>query len=199
MWNLEVRATNRLLSKDPLDGPREPWINDGYAHVFWRALCGDMTYVGGDQTQKESYRRVLPTDFASYASFLDGNAAGSRRSATVKGRRTFRPVRSDGVNRRRNEFLYAINAMSGDRQSFVTEGGRIGVGPRGTREGDQVNVVAGSKVPLLLRQCGNATSEVVCDATHEGYMVVGDAYVYGIMDGEIQMQEDGQLQSIFLL
>ncbi|KAF4985023.1 hypothetical protein FDECE_16885 [Fusarium decemcellulare] len=217
MWHPEVRATSRFLSKDPLVELDEPWINDGYAHVFWRALCGDMTYVGGDQTQKESYRRVVPTDFASYASFLDGNAAGSRRSVTVKGRRTFRPVRSDGVNRQRNEFLYAINAMSGDRHIFVTEGGRIGVGPRGTTEGDQVTVLAGSKVPLLLRQCGNVscgaskveqllpslgektTSEMVCDATHEAYMVVGDAYVYGVMDGEVEMQEDGQLQSIFLL
>jgi len=54
----------------------------------------------------------------------------------------------------------------------VTEGGRMGLGPRSMQAGDLVVVLRGGVLPLILRDTG------------AGYWFIGPAYVYGIMDGE---------------
>lgn len=43
------------------------------------------------------------------------------------------------------------------------------------KSGDKVFVLRGSEVPFILRPCGLG---------REGFFVVGDCYVHGIMDGE---------------
>ncbi|KAI1366569.1 heterokaryon incompatibility protein-domain-containing protein [Xylaria arbuscula] len=65
------------------------------------------------------------------------------------------------------------------RTLFVTKGGRIGLGPDILQPGDQVWLLAGAKLPFLLR------------ASSSGRMtMVGEAYVDGMMFGEL-WTEDG--------
>jgi hypothetical protein len=59
------------------------------------------------------------------------------------------------------------------RRIFRTHENYLGNGPRSTRPGDQVWILAGAKVPIILRPQENGK-----------YMVVGDSYVHGIMHGE---------------
>jgi len=61
---------------------------------------------------------------------------------------------------------------------FVSEGGYIGLCPCGALVGDLVCVVLGSEVPLVLRPKG------------EEYLLVGGAYVHGIMDGEAMAEAE---------
>lgn len=70
-------------------------------------------------------------------------------------------------------FWVAMQHNLRDRCFFVGEDNYIGVAPQGTREGDLFVVAFGSAVPLVLRE-------------EEGLsMLVGDAYVHGIMDGQL--------------
>lgn len=58
------------------------------------------------------------------------------------------------------------------RVMFVSATGWVGLVPYGTREGDLVFVIIGADVPLVLRQLD------------DGYELIGEAYVQGIMNGE---------------
>jgi hypothetical protein len=66
----------------------------------------------------------------------------------------------------------AINIAHDRRRGAVTRGGSIDLVPINARVGDVVAVFTGGRVPIILRP----------EAGH--FNVVGDADVYGIMDGE---------------
>lgn len=66
---------------------------------------------------------------------------------------------------------------------FKTAKGYIGLGPPRMEQGDQVCIVFGCKVPLLLRE------------VYDAYLLVGDCYVFGMMQGEmIEELENGRLE-----
>ena len=60
------------------------------------------------------------------------------------------------------------------RRPFITENGYVGVGPKSIEKGDEVIVFLGADTPHILR---------AIDGT-KGHVLVGDAYVHGVMDGE---------------
>ncbi|PVI03100.1 HET-domain-containing protein [Periconia macrospinosa] len=68
----------------------------------------------------------------------------------------------------------AWHALQG-RKIFQTKGGYIGIGPQTLDKGDSLFVLCGGKVPFILR-----------NASPEGYRLVGEAYVDGIMEGQVQ-------------
>lgn len=59
-----------------------------------------------------------------------------------------------------------------DRVMFVTEKGYLGLGPARTEVADKVSLIAGAHVPFVLREGAS------------GWILVGEAYVHGIMYGE---------------
>jgi hypothetical protein len=63
------------------------------------------------------------------------------------------------------------------RSFFVTEKGYMGLGPFNMEEGDLVYVLAGGQVPFILRP----------EVSPDGFWLVGESYVHGIMDGEATM------------
>lgn len=60
------------------------------------------------------------------------------------------------------------------RSFFVTEKGYMGLGPSSIEEGDLVYVLSGGQAPFILRP----------KVLREGFSLVGESYVHGIMDGE---------------
>lgn len=71
------------------------------------------------------------------------------------------------------EFSLTLTNIQRGRRIGWTDGHYMGVFPGSTQHGDLVAVLLGSKLPYVLRPCGN------------NYLLVGPAYVYGIMNGEI--------------
>ena len=59
---------------------------------------------------------------------------------------------------------------------FSTEKSYLGLGPIGTREGDLICVLFGSNVPHVLRE------------NNGEYILIGEAYIHGFMDGEAMEQ-----------
>ncbi|KAF4853646.1 Heterokaryon incompatibility protein 6, OR allele [Colletotrichum siamense] len=73
------------------------------------------------------------------------------------------------------------------RRPFGCIKGHIGLGPLELRDGDSVWVILGADVPFILRP-----------AIDGGFLVVGEAYVHGIMDGEYVNSRTHPLQRIEL-
>jgi hypothetical protein len=71
------------------------------------------------------------------------------------------------------EFFYAFteNRFLG-WSSFVTDSGYMGIGPPYAKPGDRVCIIHGAKVPFLVRP------------VRGGYLLVGEAFVLGMMDDE---------------
>ncbi|KAJ8133102.1 hypothetical protein O1611_g520 [Lasiodiplodia mahajangana] len=75
------------------------------------------------------------------------------------------------------------------KRMTVFKAGRnhIGNGPEALRLGDEVWILSGAKVPIILRPTDQGRRKVV-----------GEAYVYGIMQDETTPPMDGQIQKIIL-
>lgn len=70
-------------------------------------------------------------------------------------------------------FQTSMKEVSQGRRVILTTGNFLGMGPRSTREGDQVWVLKGTNVPFVLRPLSDGQ-----------FSLVGEAYVHGIMYGE---------------
>jgi hypothetical protein len=66
------------------------------------------------------------------------------------------------------------------RRMFRSKKGYIGLAPQFAQEGDQIRLFKGDAIPLVVRPEG------------ERWRLVGDSYVYGIMNGEAFKEEDLQ-------
>lgn len=67
---------------------------------------------------------------------------------------------------------HAMRRACVNRRLCVTQGGRLGLGPRTTKEGDLICNLSGSLWPVVLRNCG------------EDHRIVGVCYIEGVMFGE---------------
>jgi len=70
------------------------------------------------------------------------------------------------------------------RQFAITNLGLIGLVPIAARVGDSVGFFAGCRVPYVLRRRG------------EGYALVGDSYLHGVMNGEGERLETEMLRIV---
>lgn len=68
------------------------------------------------------------------------------------------------------------------RRLYTTAEGALGVGPAGTRPGDEVWVIKGAKVPFVLRRREGGSEE---------FALQGDTYLHGAMDGKMLDAEAG--------
>ena len=72
------------------------------------------------------------------------------------------------------------------RRLMTTKDGKIGMVPGRTQKEDQIWVLFGCSIPLVLRKCKAEGS----------YEVVGECYLHGYMNGEIIKElQDGKVKS----
>jgi hypothetical protein len=86
----------------------------------------------------------------------------------------------------RSALEYVVTS-SGGKAFAVTEGKRLAMVPATARLDDVVVIFAGSKVPSILRQQG------------EAFLFVGSAYVHGAMDGELWTGDQSDMQEFTLV
>lgn len=74
----------------------------------------------------------------------------------------------------KKQVIEAVKVNSQARRLFATNSARLGLGPGTMEVGDEVWIVESGAMPLIPRPAGS-----------EGeYLLVGEAYVHGIMHGE---------------
>ena len=79
-------------------------------------------------------------------------------------------------------YLASFQQATRNRRFFITEAGRMGLGPRLVEPGDFVCVLLGSQVPFVLR------------AGDELYEIVGECYCHGVMEGEaVKGPDEGEV------
>lgn len=89
------------------------------------------------------------------------------------------------------EYFDAFATLCMGRSFFATKGGRIGVGPRGTRQGDSIVILPNGTVPFILRHM---------EENVKVHRLVGEAYVHGLMWGEMaeDLRDPGNLEELVL-
>ena len=71
-------------------------------------------------------------------------------------------------------WLHLYSESIGNRRLALTKGGRLGLVPAATNSLDTVCIINGMDVPFVLRKINNTS-----------YILIGEAYIFGAMDGEI--------------
>ena len=175
----------------------------GIPHLLkeWKSMSEICRYVYGSDLE-EAFRRTLLADA------IGGKRCLEKNLSAVIATETDRAVLTDSsVGETSPDFVYLTEGRLGTvergslpskearlnsrvdlseasvkraaikRAFFVTEQGYMGLGPLGMEEGDLVYVLSGGQVPFILRPTILA----------EGFSLVGESYVHGIMDGEATM------------
>lgn len=75
-------------------------------------------------------------------------------------------------------FMIACAQFQAGRKPFITSSGRLGFGPTNLQEGDQVCVLDYAEAPNVLRRSKEENGLK--------YQVLGQAYVHGMMYGEVE-------------
>lgn len=86
---------------------------------------------------------------------------------------TLHPDGASSASSVNNSRKYSRSFYLADRVAFSTETGYIGLGHPDTVIGDELHLIQGSDTPFILRKSDGR------------YELVGEAYVHGIMDGEL--------------
>jgi hypothetical protein len=144
---------------------------------FCRTLCANSTHMESSSLQVIPKRtpitdgRALVRDFEDYMSvysFIANNIWQPHiLAANINALRCY----EQGMNR---FFESSILSMA-DRQLFITNAGRTGIGPAGMQLTDMVCIFTGAPMPVILRPAG-ITGQ---------YRLVGECYVHGLMNGEV--------------
>ena len=158
----------------------EPRKHIEYKEVYacklqWKdQALGSKTYPGGDDPVDAFWRTLL----------FD---TGVRDRFTAKDlpriRKAFQQWSSTSVDNTSEGYQSEDERMF-DRMSTlwrfsITKKGYFGMVPVHSQVGDRVCVMFGVAVPLIIRQVGSP------DSSERRHVLVGPAYVHGIMDGEI--------------
>ena len=85
------------------------------------------------------------------------------------------------------ELDLAINLAALGRSFCIFDDGRAGWVPQTAEVGDRIAIFLGATVPILLRPRGN------------GYIVLGEAYVHEMMDGQAFEGPDVHIETITLI
>jgi hypothetical protein len=107
----------------------------------------------------------------------------------------------DGFHFVTDRFWHATEA----RKMIFTEQNRMGTGPSAykynveladTQAGDDVHVLFGFKLPIILRRIGE--QRPLTGAREKKYNFIGPCYLHGVMDGEISMDGNVAVEEILL-
>ena len=154
VWTPEVRPT---------------WSWKGATRLIHEveAFCGQSTLLNSPEKALDASMRIPCADQQYYGS--------ERRRASSSIRSQYDKIRLMGeVEFDHDAFLYR-HAMTfqRDRRPFLSNSGHVGLAPARAEPGDCICIIFGSPVPYILR------------ASTEGkFVLIGEAYVHGIMDGE---------------
>lgn len=88
------------------------------------------------------------------------------------------------------------------RRLMVTNQNFLGMVPCRARKGDQVWILLGCSIPLILRKCKNGEEYQVIGECEEEFQVIGECYLHGYMNGEVQediTNETRKVEEICLL
>ncbi|MCJ1449895.1 hypothetical protein MMC28_000223 [Mycoblastus sanguinarius] len=169
-WYQRAAQIAQLLSPYPTG---QPWLEP-----FWRTLAADRTHLG--TPAPPSYGEELPK-VREYLELCDTYGYDAAKMEAVPKVRDLHSFYSDSW------FLAAWYRSSFQRSFCSTKKGYMGLVPGEALEGDVVTVLLGGDLPFILRP-----------VDEEQYVLIGDCYVDGIMNGEALQRIDAEVKEIII-
>jgi hypothetical protein len=167
--------------------------------ALWRTICWDSFFVSSRSTTgldgTSMFRRATQDDLKAvqaWRRWIGGvwKGPGSRHEAKLKDSSSSEDHLIADADR-------AIRSASLLRGFFKTHNGYMGLAPCAALPGDEVFVLLGSKTPYVLRSLGEIAVEGLGD--HRCYVIIGECYVQGIMDGELVKQHRIEVQELCVI
>ncbi|KAG7289929.1 hypothetical protein NEMBOFW57_006306 [Staphylotrichum longicolle] len=190
------------IKTNPCPGERSPYIgdepdsNDGRIDALSLTLTAGLT--GYDSAESAEHFSEHRANFRAYRatsglltnvdSVVDAKDEYEHEAGTQS------PEAQPAVSAttgNAEKFWLDMRLVSYGRNFFRTQRGYFGLGPRTMRRGDQCVVLAGAKVPFVLRQARGDSG------TKDRRRLVGECYLHGIMNGEVTGSfggDDGTVQ-----
>ena len=156
-----------------------------YWSAFTRALVADRDHSGDRLGQRD-----LGEVYVAFRKLMSWRLVGQITSHTS--RLNYRLMVCNSLESRDYEpaldyFEAALDLAAYGRVFCMFDDGRAGWVPVAAEVGDQIAIFLGATVPILLRPRGN------------GYIVLGEAYVNEMMDGQAFEGQDLQVETITLV
>ena len=137
---------------------------------LWRTLCCDMT------TQIPARR--APAEYATGWKVLREHHQATKADGSLD----WTGIDISYMRQNVNNYVALLNAIgvnSAGKNLCVTAGGYLGYVSSRSQIGDKICILFGSAVPFILREDKDGF-----------FMLVGECYVHGIMDGEAMKERD---------
>ncbi|TEY39986.1 hypothetical protein BOTCAL_0444g00080 [Botryotinia calthae] len=157
--------------------------SDALSQTFCMSIASDSS-KSNDSASEYYYRRVSNDLQAhkNYHSWWESEIEGTPR---LGGKQLLNAENANSDIIRFHTLVYFATHM---RRFFIAKEPRwIGLVPMDAQIGDQIFLLEGGKVPYILRRIGGK----------DEYKIIGDCYVYGIMDGE--KWNSDKLQDVILV
>ena len=186
-WYIGERDEKRMIEINEvyIDMFRQsPRYGACYWSAFTRALVADRDHYGDRLGQLD-----LGEVYVAYRKLLSQGLVGqitSRLSFPLMDSST-EPPASAFFQPELASFQRALHSAGFGRAFCMFDDGRAGWVPLAAEVGDQIAIFLGATVPILLRPRGN------------GYIVLGEAYVDEMMDGQAFEGPDVQIETITLV
>ncbi|PVH80371.1 hypothetical protein DL98DRAFT_588478 [Cadophora sp. DSE1049] len=161
-----------------LDGPKALYESDAlhptglpyYPDVLWRTLVAGMDCFGSPAPAS------FQCCFENFIIIMEHMRHPEEGWTSPGGPEVLDPI---------HNFLLAMSSCAPCRRVFATRFGYLGLGPVGIEAGDRICIFLGFSTPFVVRPRDGG-----------GYLVVGECYIYGLMDGEALVE--GTLEDIIL-
>ncbi|KAF9768118.1 hypothetical protein IL306_014633 [Fusarium sp. DS 682] len=147
------------------DTPYAPRPSTPVPEALWRTLLTNIWLTTHPAPE------TCSDHFANYLARISDSASDVKRD--IRSEYMLDPEEGD-------IFAIAIEDAGADRVLFITEKGYLGLGPARTEVDDTVAMIAGAHVPFVLRKGAG------------GWILVGEAYVHGVMYGEAAQKAEFQ-------
>ena len=148
------------------------------------------TILGGCLIGAEGSRRILPEDLVTVKAWWNLATSLKEQGSYI----THIPLEDQKTRVIDNRISEVVN----DFRFWVTTQGFLGLGRQTLEKGDEVFIVKGSRVPLILRPIeGNLLPQFGRSERQQGYLFVSDCYLHGFMDGEA-VKPDTKWQRVHL-
>lgn len=173
--------TNATLTKECLEllgkisrKPRSGLIN--LPDSIWRTLCADRDERG--DAAPRSYRvamlDLLHLHFKDAAANTSANLLEHMSSIEIE------QILKTDIPEHLRKYLTVVRDVIWNRRTFHAEGKDplVGLIPQNARAGDEICILYGCSVPVVLREHKDADEKVFWE-------LIGDAYAHAFMDGKV--------------
>ena len=152
---------------------------DQWKEAEWRVPCGDQLWLGNNRKRAtnavlDGYLALLKETYLYRSIMSHEQRQEQNLPPMIPGVSLDQQIEEyPGLlrSKERGQYRRALDRQH-NRRPFLTQQGYLGLAPTHAKEGDLVAILFGAVQPFVLRRSG------------EQYELVGEAYVYGIMDGE---------------